>query len=213
MMKYFLLLLLVFIIHEVAHPQQFYIGVEGGFNQGNFVTYSSNSENIGYSGGAVLQCNFHDMVALRSVLMYRQKRICANIGLLKPNDILPSGEIAIDKFDYNFIFDYITVPVYLQFCFDNKTHIVDMYVGPYVSFLINKSMISKNKNEQIHYKMPINNRFSGGLSAGIGLRIPLHYGLYLSGEGRICLARLDKTNNREYAVQTLSLLVGFGYEL
>lgn len=205
----FLLFLFLVQASAFSQPQKFYIGLESGINQGNFKTYRSSPETIGYSGGILFQYNFIDYVAIKPTVSY--KRCFFGSDLLRINDTLPNGEIINSLSNYKYTFDYIYVVMNLHIFFPNERNTIYISLGPTYSYLFYKSLEAEYNSTKSKFNLPINRYKSIGASMAIGVEAEATESVFLSAELRFCANGLDKTNNKKIAPQTVSLLVSAKY--
>lgn len=220
-MKFLLTLILSVILATTALGQQnkFEIGVEGGpsiiFLRKNINTGELYKPAFGFSGGIFLQSNFSSIFSIRTNIAFERK-----------------GEIYTGKYllgltmpSRNLNFDYLTLPILVRATLGKKVNYF-INAGPFFGYLIKHTAIIKDPNIQQNTTDFTNfyNRFDTGISAGLGISVPIKEKFSISCEIRNNLG-LYKISDSPYLIasrfpiestiktNSTNLLIGLGYKL
>jgi hypothetical protein len=191
------------------------IGAEGGpslaFLRGNELIKKYHSSIIGFSGGVTFQYNLDKTISLRTNLSYERKG-CA----IKD---LPMMFSSNKTFHYRL--NYITMPILVRASFGKKTHFF-VNAGPYFGYLAQTIIEISNdigeKEKLVDTDNPYLKKWDFGISAGLGVAIPLGEKIALSFEIRNNLGLYDINNSafsddRAVKNNSTNLLVGLAYQI
>ena len=198
-----------------AQQNKLAIGIEGGPGLIHFRSNSSmwfNHRTMGYAGALTVQYNLNKVFALRTGLgLYRKGSQTDDITITDD-----AGKI-LGVTQFNYYFDYATLPVLLRASIGKKVHYF-VNAGAYFGYLTRVHFIAKESfgrpnissgNEMSKYQ-----HFDAGLATGFGLELPIKNKLLLSLELRnnTGLYNIYKTNPI-YTLNTRStnVLIGVAY--
>ncbi len=219
------LVLIILIIGERAHSQinKYDMGLEGSpsltFLRGS-LSYlgvpdfidNNHTATIGFSSGIFFQYNLSKVVSLRTNIAFERKGSILTSQVPTINGI-PFGEVTI-----NTNFDYLTLPILVRTSFGEK---VDFFVnvGPYFSYLLKQTSISKGENipTTTTDNTSLSNRFDAGISTGLGLSVPIKTNFAFSFEARNNLglynvSAVGEIYNEAIKTNSTNLFFGFAYK-
>ena len=200
-----------------GQTNKFDVGAEGGpsliFLRGNNLIDKNHKPAMGFSGGLFFQYNFKKVVSLRTSIAFERK---GSVFTEQSTDINgnPLGEI-----NTNTNFDYLTFPILLRATFGKKVQYF-INAGPYFGYLIKQTSVSKGNNiptTTIDNTL-LDKRFDLGISAGLGLSLPIKTKFAFSFEARNNLglyniSDIPVVNNEALKTNSTNFLLGFTYKL
>ena len=200
-----------------AQQNKFDIGIEGGpsrtFLRGNDFLEEFYDPKIGFSGGIFLQYNFPKIFSIRTNLAFERK------GTLFKGTLINTNGEGYGEFTAHLNYEYLTLPVLIRAGFGNKVKYF-VNAGPFLGHLMKQENIVKAAgyltltNEYTNsYK-----QFDVGITAGLGVTIPIKEKFYISCEIRNNQGLLDISKSQIYNGGTIktnstNLLVGLAYKL
>ena len=213
----FLVLLLQTVLGTTyGQTNKFDIGVEGGpsliFLRGNDLIDNNHKPAIGFSGGLFFQYNFKKVVSLRTNIAFERK---GSVFTEQSTDI--NGN-PLGKINTNTNFDYLTFPILVRATFGKRVQYF-INAGPYFGYLIKQASVIKGDNVPT---ITIDNtlldkRFDIGISAGLGLSLPVKTKFAFSFEVRnnLGLYKVSEVpiNNGTIKTNSTNFLLGFTYKL
>ena len=167
---------------------------------------------MAFSAGLTVQYNLPKVVSFVSGFFYEKKG-----ETVSGHVIYPSGNQ--EAFKVKYFFNYITVPLLARFSFGKK---IKFFAegGGFVSYLTRSYTRSSgtavnysNDNTTFFYKRP-----DAGVSAGLGISLPLGEKLLLNIEARNNLGLMNISvfpvyNNKSLKTNSINLLVNLAYKL
>lgn len=178
-----LILIVLTFCKSYGQTNKFESGIEGGPSlimlKGNDYVDYRNSPTIGFSGRLFSQYNFKKIISLRTNLAFERK---GSIAKSYPVDEYGNSFGSVQTKSN---FDYMTIPLLVRATFGRRV-LFFINAGPYLGYLLNQSDISKGENVP---KTKTDNtssfkRFDFGVSAGLGLLVPIEQNFALSFEAR-----------------------------
>jgi hypothetical protein len=167
-------------------------GIKAGLNLANYTgdDVSDNSMRTAFHAGVYATFNLSDKVALQPELLYNSTGTKYDFG---------------DGFEFDFISDYISVPVMLLY---NVNETINLQVGPQISFLTKAEITDGDNSEDIkeQYK---NTDF--GINFGIGA----NFGK-LNATARYCLGLgtiAEDIDGESADVKNAVIQISLGYRL
>jgi len=203
---------------EICHGQvkKFDFGLEGGPSlkslYGNSVLKKNHKWGIGFSGGLFFQLNFKRNISLRTNIVYERK------GSIDPYQRTDSSGNPLGKLITNGNYDYLTLPILIRATFGHKVKYF-VNAGPYFGYLIKAGWEQKGDNFTTRKGdlTAYTKRFDSGISAGLGLTIPIKSRFYISFEIRnnLGLYNISPAVYNDNCIKTNStnLLFGLTYKL
>ena len=193
------------------------IGVEGGpsliFLRGNDLIDNNHKPAMGFSGGLFFQYNFKKVISLRTNIAFERK---GSVSTAQSTDLNgnPLGE-----FNTNTNFDYLTFPILIRATFGQKVQCF-VNAGPYFGYLIKQTSVSKSNNIPTTTidNTSLDKRFDLGISAGLGLSLPIKTRFAFSFEvrnnlGLYNVSEVPVINNGTIKTNSTNFLLGFTYKL
>jgi hypothetical protein len=218
-MKYLSVLLLAISlsIYSFAQDNKFEIGMQGGPNISSLrfqnQTFAvKNNSLVAFSGGLFFQYNLNKTFSLRADPGFERKGYHYNYNYNYP---LPN--ISNEKVRESF--NYLTIPVLLRASIGNKIRYF-INAGPYIGFLLSEKERDTPPNQAtlIYNNTNYYTKTDLGITAGIGLAIPIKDKFALSLEIRNNLGLMNINNNTfengsdNIKTNSTNLLIGFAYK-
>ncbi|MDQ3102155.1 MAG: PorT family protein [Bacteroidota bacterium] len=214
----FLLGILVLTTVDLIHGQanRFDIGIEGGpsrtFLQGNTLIDDLHEPTLGYSGGLFFQYSFRKVVSLRTKIAFERKGSVLHLPLVDIHGNL------IDDVTTNANFNYLTIPLLLRATFGKKVQYF-MNAGAYWGYLLKQTFVTKGSKlpETTSDNTALHKRSDMGISAGVGLALPIARDFLLSIEvrhnlGMYNISAVPVINDGVIRTNSTDLLLGFTYK-
>lgn len=199
-----------------AQQNKFDIGIEGGpsrtFLRGNDFTEEYTDPKTGFSGGISLQYNFPKIFSIRTNLAFERK------GSLSKGTFINTDEGSEGEFIAHLNYEYLTLPVLIRAGFGNKVKYF-VNAGPFLGYLMKHEIITKAAgyptltNEYTNYYK----QFDAGITAGLGVTIPIKEKIYISCEirnnlGFLNISKVPVVNDGTIKTNSTNLLVGLAYK-
>jgi len=214
-MKYLSTVLLAILsISTFAQNSQFELGIQGspGIAFMRINTHKAkvtNTPMASFSYGLFLQYNLNKTFSLRVDPSFERKGYIYNVTFTNQFGSLDGASKNHENFNY------ITIPILLRAAVGNKIRYF-INAGPYIGFLLSQKTTYTASND---LKFVYNNTNSYkttdlGITAGIGLSIPIKDKFALSVEARnnIGLINIRKSSNSNDKIFSANLLIGFAYK-
>ena len=193
------------------------LGIEGGpsviFLRGNHLIDEFHDPTLGFCGGVFVQYNFSRIASIHTSIFYERKGSASTIQLTDINGSY------IAKACVNTHYDYLTVPILLRASFGSKNQLF-LSAGPYFGYLVAQSYTVEADNFQPFAYDDISNdkRFDTGISAGIGMSVPIKTKFDLSFElrnnlGLFNTSAVSVVNDGTIRTNSTVLIFGFGYKV
>jgi hypothetical protein len=188
-------------------------GIEGGPNlstlTGTTFYNTKFDPKIFASAGFIFQYNTKKFLSFKTGVSYQQKGFQQDLNLTDVN-----GNF-IEKGKYTARFDYLTLPILVKATFGKKVNFF-VNAGPYVGYLLNKT--DKYKSKSLDHKESSMNGFNNwdfGVSAGIGIGIPINDYWVVSLEARnyTGLINISTYGGDNIKTNTTDLRVGIVYRM
>jgi len=185
-----------------GQQNKFYIGIEGGpgLSHLRYIDpVEKNAMTFGFSGGLFFQYNFPKIFSIRTNIAFERKSSRDQLT------ITSSGydQYSIVKTTANLNYDYLVMPVLFKATFGKKINYF-INAGPYFGYLLSQEFkyvyydLHNNFNQTASDK-----RYDIGLTAGLGISIPIKDRYLISCEIRNNLGLID-INNTSYPYYPLS---------
>ncbi|MHB1279454.1 MAG: porin family protein [Bacteroidia bacterium] len=181
--------------------------------RGNFWVESLNAPRIGFSGGVFIQRNMPGIISFRTALLFDRKGSSFTVP------VTDDEGNSLGDMRTTFNHDFLTVPLLVRATFGQKVRFF-VNTGPYFSYLLKQSIVSKGDQIKTMKQTDTDGykRFDMGISAGIGLAVPLCSTMKLNVEVRNNLGLVDVSdrpiaNNGMLKHNSANLLVGVSFLL
>ena len=191
-------------------------GIEGGpnisFMYGKSNTIQYLTSGIGFQGGVSFQINFNKLLSLRTVLSFERK-IIKGKGEVTFTDA--NGKVIGDG-TFHDNYDYLVLPILLRANFGNQVRFF-VNAGPYFGYLLQAKYFGNitTTGQTLTGSIDKAQKVDIGLSAGIGISIPIKKQFAISVEARnnLSLLPVHKAENGDGSAKfnTTSVLIGFSY--
>lgn len=198
------------------------IGVLGSpsirFLRGNEIIKDLHRPTFGFSGGIFFQYNFRKVFSIRTDIAFERKGSVASGNILMTDN---NGNF-IESVDWKTFsnFDYLTAPVLLRASLGKKIKYF-ANVGVFFSYLIKQTFDNRYSNtfpNNIGDNTDLDKRFDTGISAGLGLTVPINTKFSISLEirnnlGLYNVSKVPVINDGTIKTNSTNLLFGFTYKL
>jgi len=187
-----------------------HLGVELGPSFRALLNVESELNSIGYSAGLFLQYDLSNRFAIKAIPSFERKgNVTSFIVTSNMGQVLETHNLFVD-------FDYLVLPVLLNFYLDKKNHFF-VNVGPYLGYLLQSKVSVKEFIENINDipSLTMEEDIDYGISAGIGGNITLteKYNLAIAIRRNEGLQDFRLNNYFETRNRTFNLLFTFVYKL
>lgn len=178
---------------------------------GNKLTEDITNPSPGFVVGPTITLNFNKIVGLHTGLLFERK------GAFSKSTVTLFSKTYTTTYYYNF--DYLTLPLLVcaQFLPEGGTRLY-VNTGPYLGLLLRQSTARSEKTDNSVDKTTAVNTnnfkaFDIGLSAGVGINVPIGSNMGFSFEARNNLGFFnfneDNTYNTRLKNNSLNFLLGF----
>jgi len=199
-----------------GQTSKFEFGLEGGPSlislRGNDIIDDLNDPTIGFTGGLFFQYNFNKIIALRTNLAYERK------GSIVKQQTYDSSSNSYWDVKTNLNFDYLTLPLLNRAPFGNRV-LFFVNTGPYLGYLLKQTYVESGENIPTKTLVATSSfkKFDLGVSAGLGLLVPIKQNLAFSLEARNNLGLYDISatpiiNDGSVKTNSTNLLLGIVYK-
>ena len=222
-MKQLIFLLLTAVLTTSAFGQQskYNFGLEGSpsmtFLYGNDIINKYHKPVLGFSGGFSFQYNFPKIFSIRTNVAFERKGSEYNNMFYYTNQ---NGDtIGSEKVIAYVHFDYLTLPLLFRASFGKKIKYF-FNTGFFFGYLVKQI----NINEATQY-LPANTidnisrdkRFDIGVSAGLGLEIPIKDKIFITFEvrnnlGLYNVSKVPVSNDGTIKTNSTNLIIGLAYK-
>lgn len=205
-------------IATYGQSDKFELGIEGGPSLisilGDKSTEQSYSPTIGFSGGPFFQYNLNKTFSLRTNIGFERKGFCYETQGI---DIISTRTVSIDVDVY---YDYLVFPMLIRASFGNNV-LLFADAGPYVGYLMkirtDPRPVANVGLGRIIYT-PTDNRIDFGITAGLGIKIPMgqKYAFTLEARNNLGLVNINQTlflNKQHLRTNATVLLIGLVYKI
>jgi len=186
------------------------IGLEGG---PNFTAIYGASEitdfytiGFGFCSGVSFQANFSSLLSLRTNLSFERKVQQVKGDLIFTDDL--GKEIGPGRVHSNL--DYLIIPVLIRFNFGNHVRFY-ANIGPYLGFLLQAKTVINIPEQQKITDTKEGGQIDFGISAGLGMAIPIQDKFSLTFEARNNLGLLPVFKGGKLKTNAIDFLVGFAF--
>jgi len=191
-----------------SESQKLSMGIEIGPGLTTFYGGSDQSYQtlpaIGFSGGLSFQVFVNNLISFRSSYLFLLKVEKPKIGELPVGEFL---EYSGSRNEYS-NFYYLGIPILLQFNFGKKIGYF-VNIGPNINFLLKAERFTKIDDTFTRKSIQTVKKVDFGLTAGVGLLIPLNKKFALTFEARNNLNFVPPYNYQESKFYSIDLLLGF----
>ncbi len=191
-----------------SYSKKLSMGIEIGPNLTTFYGESNHYYQtlpaIGFSGGLTFQVVINKLISLRTSYLFQLKVEKPKKSEHPIDGILKSS----GSYHEHSNFYYLGIPILLQFNFGKK---VGFFVntGPNLSFLLKGEKITKTNDNPTKKSTLTTSKFDFGLTAGVGLVIPIKERFSLTFEARNNLCFKPPYNYQESKFYSIDFLVAF----
>ncbi|AEA44588.1 porin family protein [Fluviicola taffensis] len=188
-------------------------GIEGGPNlsllTGTTVFNTKFDPKIFASAGFIFQYNTKKFLSFKTGVSYQQKGYQQSITLVDPfGNNAETGK-------HSSRFDYLTLPILVKATFGKKINFF-VNAGPYVGYLLNVTSRYKSPSYSGEQKATNSfNRWDFGISAGLGIGVPINDYWVISLEARnyTGLTNISPFANSNLKTNTTDLRLGVVYRM
>lgn len=212
---------LAFTTFSFGQQNKFDIGLDGSpsiiFLRGNDIIKQYHQPTVGYSGGLFFQYNFPKTFSLRTGISFERKGSEFN-STITYTDII-GNIIGSEKIIARIHFDYLTMPLLVRATVGKKIKYF-FNAGLFFGYLVKQTFVYKQSTYlPAHTTDNIDNdkRFDTGVTAGLGLSIPIRDKFLISCEirnnlGLYNVSKVQVIDNGTIKTNSTNLLIGFTYK-